>query len=312
LKTLFAIICAIAASLAFNYAMYMQKKAVGVLPEVKMQFSWSVIKAFVSNRAWLVSMVVVLFGSGLYAYALTVAPISIVQPIMASGVALLAYLAIKNLGEKPRRIDLVAIGLSILGVALIGVSLAEGLPKDVRHSPVSLWIFTAALVVVAIIIPLAMMKGSDARKAAGLGIAVGIFYGTSAVFAKLLLVDWSGQWSTRGVLVVFSSVFLIAWAVTLVPAFIILQAALQKGQAIVVVPLLAGLSQLVPIALGMVALHEKFPKSPALSVLRIFAFALILVATVILSRRAEAVTVEPAHGVEPFEEAVPLPGSAVE
>src|SRR5450759_916828 len=99
---------------------------------------------------------------------------------------------------------------------------------------------------------------------------------------------------------------------TLVPAFIILQAALQKGQAIVVVPLLAGLSQLVPIALGMVALHEKFPKRPALSVLRIFAFALILVATVILSRRAVAVTVEPVHGVEPFEEAVPLPGSAVE
>ena len=230
MKTSFAIACAVAASLAFNYAMYAQKKAVGTLPEVKMQLSWSVIKAFLSNRAWLLSMVVVLFGSALYAYALTVAPISIVQPIMASGVALLAYLAIKNLGEKPRRIDLVAIGLSILGVALIGVSLAEGLPKDVKHSPVSLWIFTAALVVVAIVIPLAMMKGSDARKAAGLGIAVGILYGTSAVFAKLLLVDWSAQWSQRGLLVVFSSVFLVAWAVTLVPAFIILQAALQKGQ----------------------------------------------------------------------------------
>jgi len=41
--------------------------------------------------------------------------------------------------------------------------------------------------------------------------------------------------------------------------------------------------------MGMVALHEKFPRSIALSIVRIVAFALILVATVILSRRAESV-----------------------
>ena len=80
-----------------------------------------------------------------------------------------------------------------------------------------------------------------------------------------------------------------------------------------VVPLLAGLSQLVPIALGMVALHEKFPKSPALSVLRIVAFALILVATVILSRRAEEASVElarafePAQAFEGLEDTEPVP-----
>jgi drug/metabolite transporter (DMT)-like permease len=286
-KTAGAIACAVGASLAFNYAMYMQKKAVGTLPEVKLQLSWTVLKAFLTNRAWVTSMFVVLAGSALYAFALTIAPISIVQPIMASGVALLAYLAIKNLGERPRRIDLVAIGLSILGVVLIGVSLAEGLPEDVKHSAGSLYIFTAAVVAVAIIIPLAMMRSSDERKAAGLGISCGLLYGTSAVFAKLLLVDWSNQWPHKGVMVLFASVFLLAWALTLVPAFIILQAALQKGMAIVVVPLLASLSQLVPILVGMIALHEPFPKSPALAVLRIIGFSLILVATVILSRRAE-------------------------
>lgn len=287
MSTFLAILCAIGASLLFNYAMYAQKKAVADLPAVKLEFSIPTLKAFLSNGPWVRSMLYVLVGSALYAYALATAPVSIVQPIMASGVALTAYLAVKNLGEKPRRSDLVAIGLSITGVVLIGLSLAEGLPKDVKHSAVSLWIFTAALIVVSIAIPLAMARGSDARKAAGLGIAVGLLYGVSAVFAKLLLVDWSAQWSARGVMVVFSSVFVIAWAVTLVPAFIILQAALQKGLAIVVVPLMAGLSQLVPIAMGMIALHEKLPRSPLLVAMRILAFALILVATVMLSRRSE-------------------------
>jgi len=301
LHTLIAVACAVAASLAFNYAMYMQKKAVGTLPEVKMQLSWQVLKAFLTNGRWLASMIVVLLGSVLYAIALTMAPISIVQPIMASGVALLAYLAVKNLGEKPRRIDLVAIGLSILGVILIGVSLAEGLPKDVKHSPGSLWIFTAVLIVVAIIVPLTVARGSNARLAAALGISVGMMYGLSAVFAKLMLEDWGARWSQQGVMALFSSIFLIAWAVTLVPSFIVLQAAFQKGMAIVVVPLMASLSQLVPIAVGMVALHEKFPRSIALSVIRIIAFALILVATVILSRRAESVTALPAEEELTFE-----------
>ncbi|HEY5493886.1 MAG TPA: hypothetical protein VIK15_04765 [Candidatus Anoxymicrobiaceae bacterium] len=301
MHTLIAVACAVAASLAFNYAMYMQKKAVGTLPEVKMQLSWQVLKAFLTNGRWLASMIVVLLGSVLYAIALTMAPISIVQPIMASGVALLAYLAVKNLGEKPRRIDLVAIGLSILGVILIGVSLAEGLPKDVKHSPGSLWIFTAVLIVVAIIVPLTVARGSNARLAAALGISVGMMYGLSAVFAKLMLEDWGARWSRQGVMALFSSIFLIAWAVTLVPSFIVLQAAFQKGMAIVVVPLMASLSQLVPIAVGMVALHEKFPRSIALSVIRIIAFALILVATVILSRRAESVTALPAEEELTFE-----------
>lgn len=299
MKTFLAIACTISASLAFNYAMYMQKKAVDTLPEVKFQVSWTVMKAFLTNKRWVASMGVVVVGSVAYAYALTIAPISIVQPIMASGVALLAYLAIKNLGEKPRRVDLVAIGLSILGVVCIGISLAEGLPEDVRHNATALWIFTGAVVLLSVVIPLLMRGASSSQFAAGLGISVGLLYGISAVFAKLLLVDWSNQWSAKGIAVLFSSVFLIAWAATLVPAFIVLQAALQKGMAVVVVPILAGLSQLVPIAVGMVALHEKFPSNPALTVVRILGFGLILTGTVILSRRAEETGPAEAAAVEP-------------
>jgi drug/metabolite transporter (DMT)-like permease len=288
--------------------MYAQKKAVASLPEVEFKLSWTVLKAFLTNGPWLMSFSFILVGSALYAYALTQAPISIVQPIMAAGVALLAYLAVKNLGEKPRRKDLVAIGLSILGVVLLAVSLAEGLPKDVKHSPGALWIFTAVMIGIAVVIPLLFRGRAAGQKAAALGICCGLLYGTSAVFAKLMLVDWSNQWAGKGVVVLFSSVFLIAWAATLIPAFIILQAALQRGMAIVVVPLMSCLSQVVPIAMGMVALHEKMPHSIALSIVRVAGFALILIATVILSRRAEeAAPAAAAAGVEPAIAAVSEP-----
>ena len=289
--TVVAVACAVVASLAFYYALYMQKKAVDTLPEVKLQLSWPVLKAFLTNRRWVASIVVIVLGSVAYAYALANAPISIVQPLMASGVALLAYLAVKNLGEKPRRADLIAIGMVILGVILISVSLVEPVKtKHTVYSATALWIFTAVLVTLAIVVPLAVRHGSQARLAAAMGFSVGLMYGISAVFAKLMLEDWGQRWAHQGLGALFSSVFLLAWALTLFPSFIVLQSALQKGMAIVVVPIMAGLSQLVPIAVGMIALNERFPHNVELTVLRIVAFCLILVATVILSRRAESVT----------------------
>lgn len=307
MKTIAAIACAVLASLAFNYSTYAQKKAVGDLPEVKLPPSWDVVKAFCANRTWVISVCFMLGGSALYAFAATIAPISIVQPIMACGIALVAWLAIRNLGEKPRRIDLVAIGMSILAVVLLAISLAEGLPEDLKHSAVPLWILTGGVVLLSVIIPL-VMRGSNTKRAAGLGIACGLLYGASAVFVKLLLVDWSNRWSHQGIGVLFASVFVIAWLLLMVPAFVILQAALQKGMAIVVAPLMSSLSQLVPIFIGMIALHEQLPHNPALTALRFTAFALMLIATVILSKRAEeAGEVTGLELPAPVEPGMPVP-----
>jgi hypothetical protein len=68
---------------------------------------------------------------------------------------------------------------------------------------------------------------------------------------------------------------------------VILQAALQRGMAVIVIPPYNGLMVLVPIVVGTVALDERFPQSTVLTVLRLISFVLIVAGTVILSRRAE-------------------------
>jgi len=289
-KTVLAVACAVAASICLNYAVYLQKKAVEKLPAVRLKISWTVLKAFATNIPWLTTIGVSLVGGAFYSIAILLAPISVVQPIVASGVALLAYLAIKNLGEKPGKADIYAIGVTILGVILIGVSLAEGIPTEADHDPLVLWIFAGAVVLLAVVIPFLMCGGGGNRQAAGLGISVGLLFGIAAIFARLMLLDWSNQFSASGVTVVFTSVFVLAWALTMIPAFIMLQAALQRGMAVVVVPIVAGLSQLIPILGGMIALNEPFPESGVLTAVRILAFALILCATVVLARTAEEAT----------------------
>src|SRR5512137_2182363 len=105
MKEFLAIACAIVGALALNYAIYLQKIAVGDLPEVQFKNPWGTTKAFISNKPWMWAQTVNITGFALYSVALALAPVSIVEPIIASGVVLLAYLAIKHLGEAPRRID---------------------------------------------------------------------------------------------------------------------------------------------------------------------------------------------------------------
>lgn len=283
MKEFFAILCAILGALTLNWAIYLQKKAVVNLPELEFKFSKDTIMAFITNKPWLLAQSVNVTGFVLYSVALALAPVSIVEPIIASGVVLLAYLAIKHLGEKPRRIDYMAMGMTVLGVALIGVSLAEGLPKDKLTHGWEIPLFAGVIIGLAVIFPL-IMRGSRAKLSVGLGISVGLFFGIAAVFQRLVmmyLVNLDTHWE-------LFLVFLVACICTYIPAFILLQAALQKGMAIVVAPIYNGLMEFVPIVVGMLALNEAFPASNLLKVVRIMAFVLILTGTVILSQRAEA------------------------
>ncbi|RJP31126.1 MAG: hypothetical protein C4536_08630 [Actinobacteria bacterium] len=277
MKTFFAITVAVAASICLNYSLYLQKIAVDALPRVKLKLSWALVRSFITNIPWLKAQGFNVLGFALYMTALAFAPVSIVEPIIAAGVALLAYLAIRNLGERPGRLDMYAIAGSILGVILLGVSLAEGLPEDQLHDPLELWAFAAAAVLLSVVVPLVMRRRGESSLGTGLGVSAGLLMGIAAVFSRLLMGNFSGKWY----------LWIVACIATYLPGFIVLQAALQRGMAVVVAPVYNGLMEFVPILVGMIALNERFPDSFALSVIRVIAFVIILACTVILSRRAE-------------------------
>ncbi|MBU1671897.1 MAG: hypothetical protein KKF41_01550 [Actinobacteria bacterium] len=296
MSTVAAVAFAVGAAICFNLAMYFNKKAVADLPSVGLkQEKKGVLKAFLANKLIHRFMLFGVIGAASYVVAMSMAPVSIVQPIVSSGVVLLAYLAIRNLGEKPRRIDLFAIGLNITGVILIGVSLAEGLPKEIEHDPVLFWICVAVVIGLALLVQVVLRGRTGNRQAAALGISVGLLYGIAAVFSRLMIVDWGNRWSSSGVLALFSSVYLLGWLFTFLPAIVTVQAAFQRGMAVVVVPIFAGLTQLVPIVVGMVALKEPLPDNALLTAVRFVGFAFILTGTVILSHRAEEAAPGPTH-----------------
>ena len=98
-----AVLLAFGASFCENYSTYMQKKALGTMPTLGFKFSWTVMKAWITNIPWLSAIVMECVGVALYMVALIRLPVSIVEPIVTAGIALVACLAIKKLGEKPGR-----------------------------------------------------------------------------------------------------------------------------------------------------------------------------------------------------------------
>jgi len=278
MKEVLAVGIALAASFCVNYSSYMQKKAVDALPKLKLRISWAVIKSFVTNRPWLAAMGMDAVGTALFMVALIFAPVSIVEPIITAGIALLAYLAIKNLGEKPGWADFSAIGMTALGVIFLAVSMAEGVPKGKTYHPLELWVVAVAVVVLAIVVPIALYLSGRGNIAAGLGVSAGLVIGIAAVFSRLLMGNFGGEWD----------LWLPACLLTYPLGFALFQAGLQRGRAVVVAPIYNALVVCVPIVVGTFALNERLPRSPLLTALRIAAFALIVVGTIVLSRRTSA------------------------
>jgi drug/metabolite transporter (DMT)-like permease len=275
MKEVLAIAIAFAASFCVNYSTYMQKRAVDILPRMRLRLSWSIIKAFITNRLWLAAMIVDGIGTVLFMIALIFLPVSIVEPIITAGIALLAYLAFKNLGERPGWTDSLAIAMTALGVIFLAVSLAGGLQTEKTYHPLELWVVTAAIAIIAVVVPSALYLSGRGNISAGLGLSAGLIIGIAAVFSRLLMGDFGNQWY----------LWLPVCVVTYPLGFAVFQAGLQRGRAVVVAPIYNALVVCVPIVVGTVALDEHLPESQILAALRIAAFALIVAGTIVLSGR---------------------------
>ncbi len=269
-----AVLIAFAASFCENYSTYMQKKAMNTLPRLSLRLSWKVLWMFFTNRPWLAAIVMEGVGVALYMVALIFLPVSIVEPIITSGIALVAFLAVRKLGETPGRVDFMAIGTIVIGVICLAVSLAEGLPEHNTYKPFELWASAALVVFLSGAVPLGLFFFRKENIAAGLGFAGGLIFGLSAVFSRLLMGNFGNLWY----------VWLLACILTYPVGFGLFQAGLQRGRAVVVAPIYNAMMLCVPIVVGTIALNEHLPVNAALIVLRLAAFILIAGGAIVLSR----------------------------
>jgi hypothetical protein len=253
-----------------NWAYTKEHDAVAALPPLSLRRPFRSLRMLLGNHGWLLGFATETVGWLVYVAALRVAPLSLVQAVSASGIAVLALFSVRgHIGALTVR-ERLAVGIALLGLVLLALSLVGAKPTS--HTPhvaaVLFWLAASAGGAVALIVVRIRLT-----RAAALGLATGLLFADGDISAKLL--TYGGIW----LLAILALVACYAAGTS------VLQAAFQHGSALTAAGIATLVTNAVPIAAGFVLFREALPPG-ARGVLQVAAFASIVASAALLGRPA--------------------------
>jgi hypothetical protein len=279
---------ALVSALAVNWAYTKEHEAAAAMPPLSPRRPLRSLGLLLGNRGWLIGFGTETAGWLIYVAALRLAPLSLVQAISASGIAVLALFSVRGHPGRLALHERLAVGIALIGLVLLSLSLVGTTPAS--HTPhavgVVVWLAASAGAAVALIVVRIRFS-----RAAALGLAAGLLFADGDISAKL--VSAGGIW----LLALLSLIACYAAGTG------VLQGAFQHGSALTAAGIATLVTNAVPIAAGFVLFDESLPPG-ARGVLQIAAFASIVASAALLgssaatrSGSAKAVTEPaPSHG----------------
>ena len=269
---------AFASALVTNTAYSLEHDAAAALPPLSPHRPFRSAKLLLGDRRWLIAFGAETAGWLMYVAALRLAPLSLVQAVAASGVAVLAFATARGHPSRLARREQAAVVLAIAGLTLLALSLVDTTESDQRPAVVGVIIWLAACGGgAALLIAIPTRFG----RAASLGLAAGLLFADGDISAKL--VGYGGLWlAAIGTLIV-------AYAV----GTSVLQWAYQRGDALTAAGMATMATNAVPIAAGFVLFGETLPRGTR-AVLQVAAFACLVVSAVALGRQQAPQADQPA------------------
>ena len=281
---------ALASALALDAGFLIQQHAVAHAYELSLRRPLASARALFESRRWLAGFFLGLAGWGLYFAALTLAPLSLVQTVAASGIGLLVVLVAIASRKLPVRREQGGALLATLGLMALAVSAGRsGATPSSAPSTAGL----CGLVAVALVVAACALRG---RSAALGGLAAGLCYGVGDVTSKSLLIALPHH-PTAGALL--ASPFLYATAGAHGLGFVVLQRAFQHGGAIASLGPMTAATNLLPMAAGVLLLGERLPEGGLDLALRLGAFAAAVAGAWVLAKRSADVPPESPRWLQP-------------
>ena len=283
------ILLALVATTAYNVGLIQEKRALGQMAALDIRRVLRVIGSLMTSRAWLTGFALMLTGLACQTIALTFEPVSVVQPVLASGVVLVLVLSRLVLRERLHGGETWCVAVIAVSVVLLAMS-ATGAKDSHTASPGWVAAVMVPTAVVGLAFAVAALRGHRrGSTVAGVwaGVGTGLLYGVAALAIKALSGILVGHQTAAGIAIgVISSPYLYVLGGSLVVAMLLFQAALQAGRASIVVPVSNVTGSVYFIIAGTWLFHEHLPASPGRLVLRLAGIALAVLVLVVLGRQA--------------------------
>jgi multidrug transporter EmrE-like cation transporter len=267
---LLALICALATNVGFLY----KHRGACAAPAVDIRHPLRSGRALFASRWFAIGMAVATGAWLFHVAAMAMAPLSIVQAVLAGGVVLLAVMAERMFGLHIGRRQWIGLGLTAVGLALLGLTLPVEHGAHSRFSVPGMIAFEAGLVVVGTLLIMGPRIGAPAHHHGFmLGAAAGILFGVSDVAIKAI----SGLVGSAGPAGLLSPWTLVTIAAS-VAAFYASAKGLQDGEAVPVIAVTGTAANVAGIVGGIIVFSDPLPGNPVVLVLQCLAFVLVLVA----------------------------------
>lgn len=267
---LLAFACAFATNLAFLY----KHRGACLAPEVKLSHPLRSARGLFRSRWFAVGMAVALVAWALHVAALAVAPMSIVQAVLAGGVVLLAVMAERLFGFSVLRRQWIGLALVAAGLALLALSLPRPHGSGSSFSLAAMIGFEAGLVALGGLLVLGRRMGAPAeRHGVMLGAAAGLLFGVSDVAIKAI----TGLVGADGMAGLLSPSTLVAVAAS-IAAFYASARALQEAAAVPVIAITGTAANVAGIVGGILVFGDPLSGDPLGIVAQSLAFVLVVVA----------------------------------
>jgi drug/metabolite transporter (DMT)-like permease len=268
LGILLALFCAFATNVAF----LLKHRGACAAPDVSIKHPVASAVGLFRSKWFAIGMLVALVAWLFHVAALALAPLSIVQAVIAGGLVFLTVLAERWFGYSVGTRQWAGVGLTALGLVLLAMTL----PHSGGHGSYSLAAmiaFESALLALGTFLVLSKKLGSHEHHGVMLGTAAGILFGVSDVAIKALTTS-IGDMGPLGIL----SPWLFTCIAASVIAFYASARGLQKGEAVPVITLTSAAANVTAISGGILVFGDPMPNDPLGIVIQSFAFVLVIVA----------------------------------
>ncbi len=271
------LLCALVSALVTNLSFLWKLRGAAAAPDVDMRHPLRSARDLFRSKWWSIGWATAAVAFALHVAALTLAPLSIGQAVLAGGLVFLAVLAERYFGFELGQRQWAGIVVVALALGLLTLTGGVGREPNSGYSVVGMILFEGIAIGVGVLLVVShAIERIPIQRGLMLGVAAGLGFGISDVAIKALSGDLD-----RGPLALLSP-----WSAVIVVAavgsFFASARSLQIGDGVAVIAVTSVAANLSTIVAGLAVFGDPLGDNPLVVLARIVAFVLILAGTALI------------------------------